>query len=52
MSVSVRSGKGERKGRERRLEFNSMQRRLGGVEVGVGTEVGKGITRTGVNNEG
>ena len=52
MSVSVRSGKGYRKGRERRLEVHCRQRRLGGESEGVGTELGEGISRTGVDNEG
>ena len=52
MCVSVSSGKGDRKGRERRLEVDSRQRRLGGDGEGTGTEVGEGISRTGVDNEG
>ena len=52
MNVSVSSGNGDRKWRERRLEADSRQRRLGGEGEGVGTEVGEGICGTGVENEG
>ena len=43
MSVSVRSEKGDRNGRERRWEVLSRQRRLGCEGEGAGTEVGEGI---------
>ena len=52
MSVSVKSWKGDRKGRERRLEVHSRQRRLGMEEEGAGTEEGEDISRTVVDNEG
>ena len=52
MSVSVRSGKGDWKGREMRLEVHSRQLRLGGEGEGAGTEVGEGISRKRVDNEG
>ena len=51
MSVSVRSREGDRKGRERRLEVDSRQRRLGGEGEGAGTKVGEVISRTEVHNE-
>ena len=51
MSMSVRSGKGDRKLRESRLDIHSRHRRLGGEGVCAGTEVGEGISRTGVENK-
>ena len=51
MSVGVRSGKGDSKGRERRLEVDSRQRRLIGESEGASTEVWEGISRKGVDNE-
>ena len=50
--MSVRNLKGDRKGRERRLEVHSRQLRLGGEGEGAGTEVGEGISRTGVDKKG
>ena len=52
MNVSLRSGKGDKKERDRRLEVHSRQRRLGMEEEGAGTEEGEDISRTGVDNEG
>ena len=50
--MSVRSGKVERKGRERRLEVHFKQRRLGREGEGAGTELGEGLSRPGVDSEG
>ena len=50
--MSVRSGKWDRKGRELRLEVQSRQRKLGGDGECDGTEVGEGISRTGVDKKG
>ena len=51
MSVSVKSGKGAMKGRERRFEVHSRQGRLRRECEGAGTEVGEGVDRTGFDNE-
>ena len=49
--MSVRSGKGDRKGRERTLEAHSSQRSLTGEGENAGTEVGEDISWKGIDNE-